>query len=170
MAAPEPRLELGGQLGLLPLFARYNSGLSIHRNGVGLALQLQQLATGRQSGLQRLVVIGHSMGGLVACAALQQAGVRGLDWPARLSELVCVGSPHARAPLERVGHVMDQLLQATSYTSLFARLGRLRSAGITDLREDWVLKDGTPSPLPAGLLSAARLAAPLLDWLSPGLG
>jgi hypothetical protein len=78
---------------------------------------------------------------------------------------VLLGTPHHGAPLERGGHWIDQLLGATPYTLPFTRLGRIRSAGITDLRhgslldEDWEGKDRfahgndtrRPVPLPAGV-------------------
>ncbi len=147
--------ELGRALSLSPLYLRYNSGLPIHRNGAELADQLEQLAGNWPGGLQRLVLLGHSMGGLLARSALHQARAQGLQWPQRVSELICLGSPHAGAPLEKVGHVVDRLLEATPYAAPFARLGKLRSAGITDLRHGRVLEDGAPAPLPAGLRSFA---------------
>lgn len=146
---------LSQPLGLTPLQLRYNSGLPIHRNGAELAALLEQLATDWPGGLQRLVLIGHSMGGLLARSALHQAQAQGLGWPQRVSELVCLGSPHAGAPLERVGQVIDRLLEATPYAAPFARLGKLRSAGINDLHDGQVMADGTPAPLPAGLRSLA---------------
>jgi hypothetical protein len=80
-----------------------------------------------------------------------------------------MATPHEGAPLERVGNWIDILLGATPYAAPFARLGKLRSAGITDLRygslvdEDWVGRDrfahGGPRPralpLPAGVWSYA---------------
>jgi pimeloyl-ACP methyl ester carboxylesterase len=148
-------VELGERLGLTPLYLRYNSGLPIHRNGAELALQLEQVAAAWPGGLQRLVLLGHSMGGLLARSALHQARALGLHWPDRVSDLICLGSPHAGAPLERVGHLVDRVLEATPYAAPFARLGKLRSAGITDLRHGALLVDKVPVPLPAGLRSFA---------------
>ena len=54
-----------------------------------------------------------------------------------------LGTPHHGAPLERAGNRVDVILGSTPWTAPFARLGHLRSAGITDLRyghvvdEDW---------------------------------
>jgi len=68
-------------------------------------------------------------------------------WPERTTEMVFLGTPHQGAPLERAGHWIDIVLGATPYAAPFARLGKLRSAGITDLRhgnlldEDWVGRD-----------------------------
>jgi len=151
---------LGAELGLAPLYLQYNSGLHISANGLLLADQLRALDTAQP--LTELVILGHSMGGLLARSAVQQAQARGDRWPQRLSKLVCLGSPHHGAPLERGGHWIDVILGASPYSKAFARLGQLRSAGITDLRHgnlldaDWA--DGsrfahardtrTPVPLP----------------------
>ncbi|MFN4116390.1 MAG: esterase/lipase family protein [Inhella sp.] len=146
---------LSQPLGLTPLQLRYNSGLPIHRNGAELATLLEQLVSDWPGGLQRLVLLGHSMGGLIARSALHQARAQGLSWPQRVSELICLGSPHAGAPLERIGQQIDRLLEATPYAAPFARLGQLRSAGINDLHDGKVLEDGAPTPLPPGLRSLA---------------
>jgi hypothetical protein len=83
------------------------------------------------------------MGGLVARSALHYGAVAGKDWPRLVRRMVLLGTPHHGAPLERGGQWIDTLLHSTGYTAPFARLGRVRSAGITDLRhgnvldEDW---------------------------------
>ena len=72
-----------------------------------------------------------------------EAAERGHAWLARLRTIVFLGTPHDGAPLERGGSWVDQLLSVSPYSSPLARLGMLRSAGITDLRhgnvrrEDW---------------------------------
>lgn len=120
--------------GFTPVYLRYNSGRHISVNGRELAQQLEKLTTLWPQPLARVVLIGHSMGGLVARSALHHATQSGLRWPAQLSELVFLGTPHHGAPLERAGSWVDMLLGATPYAAPFARLGQLRSAGITDLR------------------------------------
>jgi PGAP1-like protein len=61
-------------LGLTPLFLRYNTGLHISDNGRRLADLLDRLIEAWPVPVQDLVLIGHSMGGLVARSALHQAG------------------------------------------------------------------------------------------------
>lgn len=127
--------------GYTALYLRYNSGLHVSTNGRLLAGQLQRLAMAWPVPLDELVILGHSMGGLVARSAVAQA--RDDAWPRVLRKLVFLGTPHHGAPLERGGHWIDAILGASPYTAAFARLGKLRSAGITDLRhgslldEDW---------------------------------
>ena len=60
-----------------------------------------------------------------------------------LRKLIFLGTPHHGAPLERWGNLINNGLNLSPYTTAFARLGKIRSAGITDLRfgnlldEDW---------------------------------
>ncbi|MDP1900176.1 MAG: alpha/beta hydrolase [Rubrivivax sp.] len=138
---------LARELGYTPVYLHYNTGLHVSINGHALARQMEQLLAAWPVPVQRLVLLGHSMGGLVARSALHCATQAGAAWPARLDDLVFLGTPHHGAPLERAGHWVDLLLGATPYAAPFARLGKVRSAGITDLRhgnlldEDWVGRD-----------------------------
>src|SRR3546814_14249740 len=84
--------------------------------------------------IEELVLIGHSMGGLVSRSACHHAGVVGHDWLAKLRAMVFLGSPHHGAALERGGNGLDLLLGASPYTAPFARLGKLRSAGRPEAR------------------------------------
>lgn len=135
-----------------PLYLRYNTGLPITQNGRLLALQLEQLCQRWPVPLQTLSVLAHSMGGLVMRAAVHHAQTTGLQWPAKLRHIVFLGTPHLGAPLERAGHGVDRLLDTMPYTAPLARLGRLRSAGITDLRH------GLDTPLPPDVACLAVAA------------
>lgn len=161
------------ELGFTPLYLRYNSGLHISVNGRELAQQIERLLQHWPRPVERFVIVGHSMGGLLARSALHQGTQAGQRWPLYLSDLVFLGTPHHGAPLERAGNGVDRLLMATPYTAPFARLGKLRSAGITDLRhgnlldEDWAGADRftrhadhrRPVPLPAGVNCCAVAAS-----------
>ena len=163
---------LARDLGLTPLYLHYASGLHVAVNGRALAQQLEALLAAWPQPVQRLVLLCHSMGGLVARSALLQAEAAGHGWPARLSDLVFLATPHHGAPLERAGNNLGAVLAATPYAAPLARLAKLRSAGITDLRhgylrdEDWVGRDRfergadrrLPAPLPAGVRSYAMAA------------
>jgi pimeloyl-ACP methyl ester carboxylesterase len=149
-------------LGVTSLHLHYNSGLSIAHNGRTLALLLERLIEQWPQPVQRLMLVGHSMGGLLARSALHQAQHALQRWPAVLSDLVFLGTPHHGAPLERAGHWVDTVLGATPYAAPFARLGRLRSAGITDLRHGRLIEDDGGEvqhvALPAGVRCAAIAA------------
>lgn len=124
---------LADDLGYVPLYLRYNSGLRVGTNGRCLAEELEQLDQSGTLPFQELVIIGHSMGGLVARSACEHARVAGHDWLGRLRKMVFLGTPHLGVPLERGGQLLDYLIELSPYSAPFARIGRLRSAGITDL-------------------------------------
>ncbi|MGZ5268786.1 MAG: PGAP1-like alpha/beta domain-containing protein, partial [Caldimonas sp.] len=138
---------LARDLDFTPVYLQYNSGLHVSINGRAFARQLEQLIEQWPRKLERLVILGHSMGGLLARSALHYGAQEGHRWPARLDDLVFLGTPHHGAPLERAGHWVDLVLEATPYAAPFARLGKVRSAGITDLRhgnlvdDDWIGRD-----------------------------
>jgi triacylglycerol esterase/lipase EstA (alpha/beta hydrolase family) len=160
-------------LGLTPVYLNYNSGLHISTNGRAFAAQLENLIDQWPRPLEELAIVGHSMGGLVARSALHYAVEAGLAWPRRLRKIVFLGTPHHGAALERGGNGVDVLLAAAPYAAPFARLGKVRSAGITDLRhgdlldEDWAGRDRfapgsdprRPVPLPDGVLGFAAAAS-----------
>jgi pimeloyl-ACP methyl ester carboxylesterase len=163
---------LAAELGFVPLYLRYNTGLPVAANGRALAALLEQLYANWPGDPPRLAIVGHSMGGLVARSACQQAQRARHAWPDRLQDCVFLGTPHHGAPLERAGHRLDQVMDLSPYVAPFTRLGKARSAGITDLRHGNVsARAGRPVPLPARVrcyAAAATLCArrgPLADRL-----
>ena len=149
---------LARELGFTPVYLRYNSGQHVHTNGAEMARLIEQLLAAWPVPLQRVVLLCHSMGGLLARSALHQGDLAGQAWPTRVDDLVFLGTPHHGAPLERAGHGLDILLGAAPYAAPLARLGRVRSAGITDLRHGNLLP-----PRPAangGLLAPASVPLP----------
>ncbi len=144
---------------------RYNSGRHISETGREVADCLDALVSAWPVAVRRIVIVGHSMGGLVARSAFQHAAEAGFAWPERDASLVTLGSPHHGAPLERIGNAVDALLGATRYGAPFARIGQIRSPGVTDLRygsvrdEDWQGQERfrrgpdtrRPLPLPDGV-------------------
>jgi pimeloyl-ACP methyl ester carboxylesterase len=176
---------LAQALGCTPVYARYNSGRHISANGRDLAAELEQLLLRWPVPVESVAIIGHSMGGLVARSAAHHAAQAGLAWPARLRQMIFLGSPHHGAPLERGGNWLHRGLGISPYVAPFTRLSGLRSAGITDLRHgDLLASDGTddrfiqrdarkPVPLPAGVACyavAGTLGEGRSDeWLGDGL-
>jgi pimeloyl-ACP methyl ester carboxylesterase len=127
--------SLARDLGFTPLYLRYNTGLNIADNGFAFASLLESLLETWPVPLQDLVIVGHSMGGLVARSALHHAVEAGRRWPAQLGRMVFLGTPHHGALLERGGHGLDFLLELSPYSAPFTRIGGTRSAGIKDLRQ-----------------------------------
>ncbi len=169
---------LAGALGASPVYLRYNSGLHISTNGRAFAALLERLVLAWPQPIEELVILAHSMGGLVSRGACHYAELAGHTWRPKLRALVCLGTPHHGAPLERGGNWIDVLLGLSRYSAPLARLGKIRSAGVTDMRfgnvldEDWHARDRfargadprTPLPLPAGAdcyaVAATTAAAP----------
>jgi pimeloyl-ACP methyl ester carboxylesterase len=179
---------LGHELGYTNLHLHYNSGLHIAANGRMLAGMLETLVAEWPVPLEELVIVGHSMGGLVARSAHHYGAIAGHAWPRHVRKLVFLGTPHHGSPLERAGNGLDTLLGLSPYTRPFTRLGRTRSAGIADLRygilleEDWQDRDRyapmrkdprTPVPLPADVqcytMAAVREDARVARLLGDGL-
>jgi pimeloyl-ACP methyl ester carboxylesterase len=149
---------LARELGYTPIYLHYNSGLPVATNGAAFSQRMAALTAAWPQPMERLVLLGHSMGGLVARSALQAAQAAGSLWPAQVSDVVFLGTPHHGAPLERAGHWVDKVLDATPYLAPLARLGRVRSAGIQDLRH------GLNQPLPVNIncyAIAGQLGEPL---------
>lgn len=158
---------LAQDAGWTPVYLHYNSGRHVSQNGRDFAALLAQLVAAWPVPVKELAIVGHSMGGLVARSACQVAQAEGQAWLRKLKRMVFLGTPHHGAPLERGGRVLDTLFGVSPYVRPFARLGKVRSAGITDLRygnlqdADWQGRDRhsqrhddrVPTPLPAGVLT-----------------
>jgi len=158
--------------GFTPVYVRYNSGLHISTNGRVLSEQMEALVRTWPVPVDELVIIAHSMGGLVVRSACHYGALAPHDWLQHLRQIVFLGTPHHGAPLERGGNWVDLILESSPYTIAFARLGKIRSAGITDLRygnlldEDWQGKDrfarsrsNRVVALPSGVKCAAIAAS-----------
>jgi pimeloyl-ACP methyl ester carboxylesterase len=141
---------LQADLGLTPVHLRYNTGRHISENGRALAALLADLVDAWPEEVQDLVLIGHSMGGLVARSALHQAcsgTTEAQAWTYLVRDTVTLGSPHLGAPLERGVHRLAMQLARLPETRPLARVLALRSVGIKDLRhgalveDDWAGRD-----------------------------
>ena len=132
---------LAAERGYTPVYLDYNSGLHISMNGRAFAQALQTLVDDWPVPVQEIVIVGHSMGGLVARSACHYAELAGQRWLSLLTRMVFLGTPHAGAPLERGGNWIGMLTESSVYSKPFARLAKLRSAGITDLRHGSLLDE-----------------------------
>jgi len=183
---------LAADANVTPVYLHYNSGLHVSTNGRAFAAQIERLLEAWPVPVVELAILGHSMGGLVARSACHYGAAAGHAWPRRLRKMVFLGTPHHGVPLERGGNWVNAALDSTPYMGALARLGKVRSAGITDLRygslldEDWRHRDRFARsgdrricvPLPEGVQCYAIAAsigkrprdpraAPLGDGLVP---
>lgn len=133
---------LSQDLGLTPLYLHYNTGQHTSENGQILATLLENCLAKSPQSLE-LFIVAHSMGGLVARSAMHYGQLFGHTWQKSVKKLVFLGTPHHGALLEKGGNWIDNFLEINPYSAPLARLGKIRSSGITDLRygnvvtEDW---------------------------------
>ncbi len=138
--------KIARELGYTPLYLHYNTGRHISTNGREFSELLEKL-TSFLPEKSTFSFLTHSMGGLVSRSAIHYAKLNDFTWHKKLRKLVFLGTPHFGAPMERGGNWLETLLEANPFSAPFARLGKVRSSGITDLRygnltdDDWENKD-----------------------------
>lgn len=157
-------------LGFTPFYVRFNSGLHISENGELLDTLIDRLVAAYPLPVEDLVLVGHSMGGLVIRSACHAATTREAPqsrWLSLVRRAIYVGTPHLGAPLERFGNVVSWALGSIGnpITKLVADVVNLRSSGVKDLRyanlrrEDWEGADAD------ALLQNRRHPVPLLPHI-----
>ena len=125
--------QLSAEFGVSAIYLRYNTGLAIENNAQQLADLMSQAARSAPQ-VREWLLIGHSMGGLVARRAHSLADAAGERWATRTPLIVCLGSPHQGAPLEQLGELAARALNASKVTKPLGRIAAARSQGIKDLR------------------------------------
>jgi hypothetical protein len=186
-SAPEGRVayaeRLHRELGFDVVALRYNTGRRIPANGAQLAGLLAQLAAAWPGGIRELVLIGHSMGGLVCRSACVVGAEAGHDWVGALRHTVSLGTPHLGANLERAAASAAWAVGLLPETRALGDLLGLRSDGVLDLRHGAIVPDdgplegdrwpwverGTAVPLLEGVAHhtvAATVAADPDSWLA----
>lgn len=134
--------RLEDALDVTPLYVSYNTGRHISTNGRELAEKLAELCAAWPVPVESLSLIGHSMGGLVIRSACWYADEADQAWLKQLKRVICLGTPHHGAALEKAGSLFDRTMQSIQYVDPLL-LGKHRSVGIKDLRhgnlldEDW---------------------------------
>ena len=110
---------------------RYNTGLPIARNGRLLAALLDDLVAAHPVAVEELVLIGHSMGGLVLESACRHGG----PWAGLVRHVVTLGTPREGADLEKLTRIAADVLGAvpSPVTRLLGNVLNLRSRGVKDL-------------------------------------
>jgi pimeloyl-ACP methyl ester carboxylesterase len=119
-----------GELGYTAYRFRYNTGLPVIENGRTLAALIEALVREHPVAVSEIALIGHSMGGLVARSAAHESQ------SALLRHVICLGSPHGGAPLEKAVHLLASALGSfeAAGAKVPAQVLEGRSAGIRDLR------------------------------------
>ena len=143
----DPSVNFGSQLnidlGYTPLYVRYNTGRHISENGRALSKMISHLMDGYPADIQEIVLVGHSMGGLVSRSASHYGNEKKAPWTKKLKHIFCIGSPNLGAPLEKAVNMLGSLLSAfaTPGTQAPAQVLKSRSDGIKDLRFGYTMDD-----------------------------
>jgi pimeloyl-ACP methyl ester carboxylesterase len=136
------------EFGYTPVYLRYNTGLHISQNGQNLARLVDELQTLWPVPVEEIALVGHSMGGLVVRSACHYGMEHGQPWTGAVRHVVCLGSPHLGADLEKGVNIASWALAKLPETRAIASFLNRRSSGVKDLRygalldEDW--RDSDP--------------------------
>lgn len=130
------------ELGYTPFYVRYNSGLAVAANGRSLGRLLEALCTCYPVPVEEILLIGHSMGGLVVRSACHYAVQHQEAWVQHVKHVFYLGTPHDGADLARLAHVTQTVLHAVPnpITHLIGNVFGLRSQGIKDLSRGTLLE------------------------------
>ena len=150
--------EMLGERDWTPVFLRANTGLGLRANGVELAALLQRLVEEWPVAVDRVALVGHSMGGLIIRAAGAVAHAVQPPWTDLVTDVVTLGTPHLGAPIARgIGHGSRGLGRLPE-TAALARILDLRSVGVHDLVAG-LAEDVPPLPHARYRLVAGTLTA-----------
>jgi pimeloyl-ACP methyl ester carboxylesterase len=158
--------------GWSPVYVRVNSGLPVAENGVALAALLDRVVMHWPVPVRRLALVGHSMGGLLLRAASAVTTDSDSPWTDLVTDVVCLGTPHLGAPLERAANRGAAALGRLPESAPFGRILEYRSVGILDLRHG-LARDVQNLPharyrlVAATLSSSTRGSGPFGDLLVP---
>jgi pimeloyl-ACP methyl ester carboxylesterase len=133
--------RLAHDLGFTPVYLRYNTGLHISESGKHLTALLDDVVAAWPTPVAELILVGHSMGGLVARSACHYAQQRSHSWASTLRHVFYLGTPHLGAGLEqwvsRLSGVLAKLDESRPLATVLDR----RSAGIKDLHAGYLLDE-----------------------------
>ena len=149
------------EFGFIPLYLRYNTGLHISQNGRSLSKLMEKLERLFCSSISEIIIIAHSMGGLVSRSACHYG--KHLKWPKKVSRIFYLGCPHLGAPLEKFGNMATTILNILPYpfTNIAKNIINLRSSGIKDLRHGYLVDDQWKGKNPDSLFSNTKVSVPL---------
>jgi pimeloyl-ACP methyl ester carboxylesterase len=180
--------RLAAEAGVRVLYVRYNTGLHISENGRALHQLLTDLLLTYPDALGELVLVGHSMGGLVIRSAgyyasqlgakseelkakkikksASQANSKQLltdNWLAHLGSVFLLGVPHDGSYLEQNGLLVERLLKRINLfpTRFVSEAIARRSNGIKDLGQALLVDEDWQQPDDPAL-PRPRTVVPLL--------
>ena len=154
--------RLAEDLGYTPVYLRYNTGLHISQNGQHLTSLLDDVVSAWPTPVAELVLVGHSMGGLVVRSACHYGHQREHSWVSAVRHVFYLGTPHLGAGLEqwvrRLSRMFAELDESRPLASILDR----RSAGVKDLSAGHLLDDDWRSGDPGSQREPNNV--PLIPW------
>jgi pimeloyl-ACP methyl ester carboxylesterase len=181
--------RLAAEASVRVLYMRYNTGLHISENGRALHRLLSELLLTYPDALGELVLVGHSMGGLVIRSAGYYAGeaekirtkasakktkkaasspapeplASASSWLAHLGSVFLLGVPHDGSYLEQNGLLVERLLKRINLfpTRFVSEAIARRSNGIKDLGQALLVDEDWQQPDDPAL-PRPRTVVPLL--------
>ncbi len=132
--------RLQAEFGYTPVYVRYNTGRHISDSGHDLAGLLDDLAATWPVQVDEILLVGHSMGGLVIRSACHYSREASAAWVGYVRHVFYLGSPHLGAPLARAAGFAGWALGQVPATRPFATLAS-GPASVKDLRHGYVLDD-----------------------------
>jgi pimeloyl-ACP methyl ester carboxylesterase len=165
----EPGVHFGSRLEAdceyTPVFIRYNTGRHVSENGRLLSRFLTEVLSVYPKEIEEIIMVGHSMGGLVVRSAAHYGNEHNEAWVSKLRHVFCLASPHLGAPLEKGVNLLTGILRtfSTAGTQVPAEILNTRSAGIKDLRFGYTVDEEWTGEDPDGIFNDNRQNIPLLD-------
>ena len=182
--------RLAAEAGCRPLYVRFNSGLHISENGRALSQLLTELVEAYPLAVGELVLVGHSMGGLIIRSAGYYAAQLGgksegvkvkkkpskkslaptsspftenAPWLAHVRSVFLLGVPHEGSYLEQNGLLVERLLRRINLfpTRFLSQAIARRSNGIKDLGQALLVDEDWQQPDDPAL-PRPRTVVPLL--------
>ncbi|MBC6606731.1 alpha/beta fold hydrolase [Hymenobacter sp. BT188] len=167
-AADTPRYGplLQREVGVRSLYVRYNSGLHISENGQLLNTLLTELFEIHAEAIGELVLVGHSMGGLVIRSAGHYGTRKGQEqapWVKHLKSVFLLGVPNDGSFLEQNSHLTSVLLRKINVapTRFLSKAMDQRSNGIKDLRHAWLVDEDWQNPRANDIFAPRTVVPPL---------
>jgi hypothetical protein len=153
------------EFGYTPIYVRYNTGRHVSDSGHDLAGLLGDLAAAWPLQVQEILLVGHSMGGLVIGSACHYGRQASAGWVQHVRHVFYLGSPHAGTPLARAAGLAGWALRQAPATKPFAAFASGPSS-VRDLRYGYLLDDDWEDCGPDCCLRDHRTHAPLLAGVS----
>jgi pimeloyl-ACP methyl ester carboxylesterase len=115
------------------LYLRYNTGRNIDSNARQFKRMLNKLVRNWPVAVEGITLVGHSMGGLISRSVVEALTDDDIILKRAIRDVVCLGSPHAGAPLARLAAAGEQLFGKFELARPIGRVLGVRSRGIRDL-------------------------------------